>query len=101
MRALLCICATFLMTLSASSFADSATYPPLPALNIDITQTSVSGLSSGGFMAVQIGVAYSSIIKGVGVVAGGPYYCSQDSVLIAPVDRPQAQDCGEPGKGMP
>ncbi len=83
MRATLCICATVLAMLSASSFADSTHSPPLPALNIDITQTSVSGLSSGGFMAVQIGIAYSSIIKGVGVVAGGPYYCSQDSALIA------------------
>src|SRR5476649_1730029 len=83
MRAILCICATVLATLSASSIADSTTVPPLPALNIDITQTSVSGLSSGGFMAVQLRVAHSSIIKGVGVVPGGPDYCSQDSVLIA------------------
>ncbi|MGX6999569.1 extracellular catalytic domain type 2 short-chain-length polyhydroxyalkanoate depolymerase [Caballeronia sp. KNU42] len=83
MRAILCICATVLAMLSASSFADSTTVAPLPALNIDITQTSVSGLSAGGFMAVQLGVAYSSIIKGVGVVAGGPYYCSQGSELIA------------------
>ena len=29
----------------------------LPALNIDKTQTTVSGLSSGGFMAVQLHVA--------------------------------------------
>jgi hypothetical protein len=28
-------------------------------------------------MAVQFGVAWSSIIKGVGVIAGGPYYCAQ------------------------
>jgi poly(3-hydroxybutyrate) depolymerase len=83
MRAILCICATVLATLSPGAFADSATTQPLPALNIDITQTSVSGFSSGGFMAVQLGVAYSSIIKGVGVVAGGPYYCSQGSAIIA------------------
>jgi hypothetical protein len=31
----------------------------LPALNIDINQTSVSGLSSGGYMAVQFHVAFS------------------------------------------
>ena len=30
-------------------------------------------------MAVQFGVAWSSIIKGVGVVAGGPFYCAQAS----------------------
>ena len=66
-----------------SSGIHAETVQPLPALNIDITQTSVSGISSGGFMAVQIGVAYSSIIKGVGVVAAGPYYCSQDDTQKA------------------
>jgi len=30
-------------------------------------------------MAVQFGVAWSSIIKGVGAVAGGPFYCAQAS----------------------
>ncbi|MBP0590820.1 poly(3-hydroxybutyrate) depolymerase [Paraburkholderia sp. LEh10] len=34
-------------------------------------------------MAVQIGIAYSSIIKGVGVVAAGPYYCSQNDTQTA------------------
>ena len=44
----------------------------LPALKIDKTQTTVSGLSSGGFMAVQLHVAYSATFaKGAGVVAGG------------------------------
>jgi hypothetical protein len=28
---------------------------------------------------VQFGVAWSSLIKGVGIVAGGPYYCAQAS----------------------
>ena len=51
--------------------------------NVDLTETSVSGLSSGGFMAVQFAVAYSSIVKGAGVVAGGPYYCAQGDVDIA------------------
>lgn len=55
----------------------------LPALNIDITQTSVSGISSGGFMAGQFQVAHSSIIKGAGIVAAGPYNCSQDDVMKA------------------
>ena len=56
----------------------------LPQLNIDKTQTTVSGLSSGGFMAVQLHVAYSATFqKGVGVVAGGPYYCAQGSTSTA------------------
>jgi hypothetical protein len=51
--------------------------------NADLADTSVSGLSSGGFMAVQFAVAYSSLVKGVGVIAGGPYYCAQGDVDIA------------------
>jgi poly(3-hydroxybutyrate) depolymerase len=50
----------------------------LPAYNADISQTSVSGLSSGGFMAAQMHVAYSATFKaGAGIVAGGPFYCAQ------------------------
>ena len=56
----------------------------LPAYNVDVSQTSVSGLSSGGFMAVQLHVAYSSLFKaGAGIVAGGPFYCAQGSVVTA------------------
>lgn len=83
MKVIPSIRAVTLWAFSVNCFSDPVTYPPLPALNIDISQTSVSGISSGGFMAVQLAVAYSSIIKGVGVVAAGPYYCSQNNVLIA------------------
>jgi hypothetical protein len=51
--------------------------PPLGVFNADIGKTSVSGISSGAFMAVQFGLSWSSIVKGVGVIAGGPYYCAQ------------------------
>ena len=44
--------------------------------NVDTSQTTVSGLSSGGFMANQLGIAYSSLFKGVGVFAAGPYMCA-------------------------
>jgi len=63
--------------------AHGAAPEPLPALNIDIQETSISGLSSGAFMAVQFQVAYSAIVKGAGIVAGGPYNCSQGDVLRA------------------
>src|SRR4029077_15269608 len=49
----------------------------LPKLGADIAATSVSGLSSGAFMAVQIEVAHSKDIKGAGIVAGGPYGCAE------------------------
>ncbi|MFZ4537954.1 poly(3-hydroxybutyrate) depolymerase [Propionivibrio sp.] len=69
---------------SATLAAAQAGKPePLPPLNIDIRETSVSGLSSGAFMSVQFQVAYSSIVKGAGIIAGGPYYCSQGGALRA------------------
>ena len=55
---------------------------PLPALGADPVIT-VSGISSGGFMAVQFHVAHSSTVKGAGVIAGGPFYCAQGSVWAA------------------
>ncbi len=47
----------------------------LPALGADLTRCSVSGLSSGAFMTVQLHLAHSSMFIGAGVVAGGPYRC--------------------------
>jgi len=68
---------------SAATLALAAPVP-LPSYNIDPAQSSVSGLSSGGFMAVQLHVAYSATFKaGAGVVAGGPFYCAQGSVVTA------------------
>jgi poly(3-hydroxybutyrate) depolymerase len=65
-----------------AAFAAAAT--PLPSLVLDPAQTTVSGLSSGGFMAVQVHVAYSATFaKGAGIVAGGPFYCAQDSIVTA------------------
>ncbi|WP_157269768.1 extracellular catalytic domain type 2 short-chain-length polyhydroxyalkanoate depolymerase [Azohydromonas aeria] len=57
----------------------------LPAFNVDLAETSVSGLSSGAFMAVQLQVAHSASIKGAGVVAGGPYYCAADNMMFTAI----------------
>lgn len=68
----------------------------LPALAIDKPQTTVSGLSSGGYMAVQLHVAYSSVFaKGAGIVAGGPFYCAEGSVVNA-TGRCMASPAGIP-----
>ena len=64
------------MVLGGLLLAVAAQAAPLPALNIDKTQVSVSGLSSGGFMANQLGVAHAGTFMGVGVFAGGPYMCA-------------------------
>ncbi len=71
----LCSLAAF-ATLSALSASTAFAAINLPAYNVDTSQTTVSGLSSGGFMANQLGIAYSSLFKGVGVFAAGPYMCA-------------------------
>src|SRR5689334_4250901 len=64
----------FLFGLSASMGASAQ--ERLPALGADPGRVSVSGLSSGGFMAVQYDVAFSASTIGAGIVAGGPYNCA-------------------------
>ncbi len=51
----------------------------LQPYNAAIGESSISGVSSGAFMAVQFGTAWSSVIKGVGIIAGGPYWCAEAS----------------------
>jgi len=51
----------------------------LPRLRADLAQTSVSGLSSGAYMATQFQIAHSSIVIGAGIVAGGPYGCAESA----------------------
>jgi predicted peptidase len=52
------------------------TNPEITSYNIDPTRISVSGMSSGAYMAGQLHLAHSSIFNGVAIVAGGPYYCA-------------------------
>jgi hypothetical protein len=56
---------------------------PLPGLHAARDGVTVSGVSSGGYMAVQFHVAHSATVAGAGVIAGGPYYCAQGSLLTA------------------
>src|SRR5262249_55168703 len=56
---------------------------PLPQLKVDPASITVSGLSSGGFMANQLGYAYANTFMGVGVFAGGPYMCAGHSNYTA------------------
>ncbi|MEO0575657.1 MAG: PHB depolymerase family esterase [Pseudomonadota bacterium] len=57
-----------------------ATTPPAPSSQSSVT---VSGLSSGAYMATQLHVAHSARISGVGLIAGGPYGCSEGSIQRA------------------
>jgi poly(3-hydroxybutyrate) depolymerase len=55
----------------------------LPALKLDLTQTTVSGLSSGGYMAAQFQLAHADWVKGAAIVAAGPVYCAQNNLMTA------------------
>ena len=64
---------------------------PLPALGVNAMETSVSGISSGAYMAGQFHLAFSTTVIGAGVVAGGPWGCasngSGDSLLLGGFDN--------------
>lgn len=63
----------------AAATAPAQAQSGLPAL--DIPGVYVTGVSSGGFMATQLQVAYSATIDGAGIVAAGPYDCGQGNVI--------------------
>jgi poly(3-hydroxybutyrate) depolymerase len=66
-----------LALLSASAQA-SAPPGPLDAYeSLAAADVTVSGVSSGAFFAHQFEVAYSSLVRGAGLVAGGPYGCAE------------------------
>lgn len=58
---------SFLAVLAVLSVAFAATDP---IKKYSISDVTVSGLSSGGYMAVQMHVAYSSVINGSAIFAG-------------------------------
>jgi poly(3-hydroxybutyrate) depolymerase len=77
-RQLLCrIEAILIIAAVTAAPAIGADAPALRGFNAAIEDSSISGISSGGFMAVQFATAWSSVIKGVGVVAGGPFWCAR------------------------
>ncbi|XP_038064822.1 uncharacterized protein LOC119735189 [Patiria miniata] len=62
---------------------ERASAAKLGSYGADPSKVSVSGVSSGANMAVQLHVGFSSTFMGVGAVAGAPYYCAQGSLLRA------------------
>ncbi|MFA1550563.1 extracellular catalytic domain type 2 short-chain-length polyhydroxyalkanoate depolymerase [Actinomadura chokoriensis] len=67
------------------SIVHAAVPPPTRATlaKYDISATHVSGVSSGGFMANQLHVAYSSLFQGAGIFSAGAYDCAQNSLSTA------------------
>lgn len=74
------VAAGFSLTLTATSAFGADAVPPL---NLNTDTITVSGLSSGGYMANQFHLAYSDWVKGAGIVAAGPYYCGQNAITTA------------------
>jgi poly(3-hydroxybutyrate) depolymerase len=77
------------------SFGSAAAADRLPAYGADVAAFTVSGVSSGGYMAVQMQVAHSSRVAGVGALAAGPYYCAQGGLWTA------SYNCMTPGVWTP
>lgn len=69
--------------LSISFGVDAALKDFNQSLNLNLQQTTVSGLSSGGFMATQFHLSHADWVQGVGVIAAGPYFCAQNSLTTA------------------
>lgn len=63
--------------------ASAVAADPLRGYGADVSHFTVSGISSGGYMAVQMQVAHSARVTGVGALAAGPYYCAQGSLWAA------------------
>ena len=82
------------MGLSAHTLSNEVNLPTLNALK---DKTSISGLSSGAFMAAQFHVAYSKDLVGVGIVAGGPWNCAGTNPLIPPLST-AVSTCMDPCK---
>jgi hypothetical protein len=78
-RALLAV--SLLAGTCVTAFAQTA--GELPRLNILPGSLTVSGVSSGGYMATQYQIAFSKDVIGAAVIAAGPWYCAQGSLLRA------------------
>jgi Esterase PHB depolymerase len=74
------VCILAALTLGGASLAEAASN--LGAYNVNPDTVTVAGISSGGYMAVQLQIAYSSHFHGTAVIAGGTYYCAQDDELL-------------------
>ena len=79
--------AWFIVTVCLMGLWTSAKAQPetisLPHLGLNPQTVTVSGFSSGGFMAVQMHVAHSSFIKGAAIFAGGPFGCAANNRGVA------------------
>jgi poly(3-hydroxybutyrate) depolymerase len=62
--------------------ATAVAIPSLPKLQL-APEITVSGLSSGGYMAAQYHLAFSKQVQGAAIIAAGPVYCAANSLQTA------------------
>lgn len=79
-----------LLSIVACALAACGDGTPPPAEPVSVeddaairSRVTVSGVSSGGYMAVQAHVALAERIGGVAAVAAGPYHCAEGDIKIA------------------
>lgn len=74
---------------------------PLPALGADLQRTSVSGLSSGAYMAAQFQMAHAEMVTAAGIIAGGPYACADIGLFFMPRLSRALYQCMDISMGKP
>lgn len=71
----------WLLAIPLVVWTSAAAAEPGPRLQavpgLDRPSVTVSGLSAGAFFAHQMHVAFSRLIEGAGLIAGGPYGCAE------------------------
>jgi len=67
----------FIFSIQIFAQSDSPKADKLQSYNIDPKAVTVSGISSGAFMANQLATAYSRLFSGYGSVAGGIFWCAE------------------------
>lgn len=83
--ALLLVCSAVLLPATGAAAAAQAPPAPVPGTlrPYDISGVYSAGISSGGYMATQLHVAYSGVFGGSAAFASGPYDCAQNSLGTA------------------
>lgn len=71
---------------SSNALAAGTAAARLGSYRVSPKKIFVAGISSGGFFAVQMHAAHSTVFKGAAIYAGGVYHCAQDSVELALAD---------------
>lgn len=74
---------TLLLGVASLAATPTLALTNLPVLGADGSAVTVSGISSGGYMAVQFQVANAQRVRGAGILAAGPYDCARGSAWRA------------------